>query len=193
MNKMSQNYPKILIELKVKKKHKKKQKQSKTKKTIHSPLLYIWPNSFWCLATIRKTVSGTLGHWKVSFLLKVVFLTAMWNRGLRSKNTLAWMEMLTVKDTTQIEYKYFQPPHFVFFLRCYIKRTQLFENMLQLAFYKVQCIVLDEVDPDKLSSTSFALIICPWLCYILQHSRLKLPEICSFQSQPLMPKSARTL
>ena len=74
-----------------------------------------------------------------SKFLKVVFLTAMWNHGLWSKNTLAWMEMLTVKDTTQIEYKYFQPSHFVFFWRCYIKRTQLFENMLQLAFYKVLC------------------------------------------------------
>ena len=50
-----------------------------------------------------------------SKFLKVVFLTAMWNRGLWSKNTLAWMEMLTVKDTTQIEYKYFQPSHFIFF------------------------------------------------------------------------------
>ena len=55
-----------------------------------------------------------------SKFLKVVFLTAMWNYGLWSKNTSAWMEMLTVKDTTQIEYEYFPPSHFIFLFFCFV-------------------------------------------------------------------------
>ena len=132
-----------------------------------------------------------------SKFLKVVFLTAMWNYGLWSKNTSAWMEMLTVKDTTQIEYKYFPPSHFVFFVfffwRYYIKRTQLFENMLQLAFYKV--LFWTKLILTTCHSQACTDYLPMTLLYIitLQHSRLKMPEICSFQSWPLMPKSARTL